>query len=114
MLDKKVMRRYLQKRKRYNYSNSSYEDVKKFTEIDKELDIEYLTKLSIMTFMVVFLMLLGIHSRTTLFIIIMLFPSYIIGIRFIKNIYTWSLYHICKRELRKELKSGVVKLKSYK
>ena len=114
MLDKKVMRRYLLRKKKYNYSNSSYDDVEKFTKIDKELDVEYLSKLSIMTFMFVFLFLLGIHSKTTLFVLILLLPLYICSVRLIKNIYTWILYYICKKELRKELKSGVVKLKSYK
>ena len=41
MFSKKIMRRYLLKRKRYNYSNTSYADVERFKKIDKELDSEY-------------------------------------------------------------------------
>lgn len=114
MYDKKVMRRYLLKRKRYNYSNSSYIDVERFKKIDKELNGEYTTKISVVSFMLFFLMMLSIYSKSSLLFILLLLPTYICGELLISNIYIRILYYICKRELKKEIKSGVVKLGSYK
>ena len=114
MYSKKVMRRYLLKRKRYNYSNTSYADVERFKKIDKELNGEYTTKISVVSFMLFFLIMLSIHNKSLLLFILLLLPSYICGKLFISNIYIRILYYICKRELRKEIKSGVVKLGNYK